>query len=66
MPKLKTNKSAAKRIKVTGSGKIKRAKTHRRHLLTSRTRKRKRHLRSSAILGKADHDRISLLIPNSF
>lgn len=46
MPKMKTNKGAAKRFRVTGSGAIKRGKSHRRHILTKKSTKRKRHLRS--------------------
>ena len=45
MPKMKTNSSAKKRFKVTGSGKIKRAHAYKRHILTKKTSKRKRQLR---------------------
>lgn len=50
MPKAKTNKSVAKRFRVTGTGKIKRNKANKRHLLSGRTTKRKRQLRRSEIL----------------
>ena len=50
MPKAKTNKSVAKRFRVTGTGKIKRNKANKRHLLAGRTSKRKRQLRRSEIL----------------
>jgi len=50
MPKAKTNKSVAKRFRVTGTGKIKRNKANKRHLLAGRTTKRKRQLRRSEIL----------------
>lgn len=50
MPKQKTNKSVKKRFRVTGTGKLKRAKANRRHLLAGRTTKRKRQLRKPAIL----------------
>lgn len=63
MPKLKTHKGAAKRFKVTKNGKIKRPKAYRGHLLSKKTSKRKRNLRKSAILTKADHKRIKQLIP---
>ena len=45
MPKMKTNSGAKKRFKVTGSGAIKRQKANRSHILTSKSRKRKRNLR---------------------
>ena len=48
MPKLKTNRGAAKRFRSTGKGKFKRAQSHRRHILTKKTTKRKRHLRADA------------------
>ncbi len=54
MPKMKTNRGAAKRFKVTGSGAIKRGKSHRRHILTKKSTKRKRQLRGPAQLCKAD------------
>ena len=49
MPKMKTNKSVKKRFRLTASGKVKRNKCNRRHLLSGRTSKRKRHLRQSVI-----------------
>jgi len=49
MPKQKTNKSVKKRFKITASGKIKRHKANKRHLLAGRTSKRKRQLRQAAI-----------------
>lgn len=63
MPKIKTHRGAAKRFKVTKNGKIKRAKAFKGHILTKKTSKRKRHLRKSAILTKADHKRIKKVIP---
>ena len=50
MPKQKTNKSLRKRVRVTGTGKIKRNKANKRHLLSGRTSKRKRQLRKGTIL----------------
>ncbi|HEY1378803.1 MAG TPA: 50S ribosomal protein L35 [Gemmataceae bacterium] len=50
MPKQKTNKSVRKRVRVTGTGKIKRNKANKRHLLSGRTSKRKRQLRRTEIL----------------
>jgi len=54
MPKIKTNRGAAKRFRKTGSGNFKRAQSHRRHILTKKSTKRKRHLRAPAYLHKAD------------
>ncbi|MBA1444231.1 MAG: 50S ribosomal protein L35 [endosymbiont of Escarpia spicata] len=54
MPKIKTNRGAAKRFKRTSSGSFKRNASHRRHILTKKSTKRKRHLRSPATLAKAD------------
>ena len=63
MPKLKTNRSAAKRFKKTGSGKIKRGKPLTRHILTKKTSKRKRHLRKSTLVHPSDMDRVGRMIP---
>ncbi|MCB1851080.1 MAG: 50S ribosomal protein L35 [Gammaproteobacteria bacterium] len=54
MPKIKTNRGAAKRFKVSGSGAIKRGQSHRRHILTKKTTKRKRQLRTPSQLHKVD------------
>ena len=53
MPKLKTNRGAAKRFKVSGSGRIKRAQANRRHILTKKTTKRKRHLRGTTDVARS-------------
>jgi len=58
MPKQKTRKAVAKRVKVTGTGKIKRTTAGRGHLLTGKSRKRKRQLRGGAMLAGADYKRI--------
>ena len=50
MPKIKTNRAAAKRFKVTGTGKLKRSKAYKRHILTKKTTKTKRNLRKAAIV----------------
>jgi large subunit ribosomal protein L35 len=50
MPKMKTHKGAAKRFKVTGSGKVKRYKAFKSHILTKKTSKRKRNLRQSGLI----------------
>ena len=49
MPKVKTNRSAAKRFKVTGTGKLKRNKAYKRHILTKKSTKNKRNLRHATI-----------------
>jgi large subunit ribosomal protein L35 len=63
MPKLKTNRGAAKRFKVTGSGKIKRNNSHRRHILTKKTTKRKREMRRGGLVSEADSAPVRRLIP---
>lgn len=63
MPKIKTNKGAAKRFSKTGSGKIKRNKAFTSHILTSKTTKRKRNLRQSTIMSPGDTRRMRVLIP---
>ena len=65
MPKIKTKKSAAKRFKVTGSGKVKRNKAGGRHLLTSKTGKRKKNLRKSGLVDKTQEDSIKKMLPYS-
>ncbi len=54
MPKMKTLGSAKKRYKITGTGAIKRQKAYRAHILTSKTRKRKRHLRQDTLVDSAN------------
>lgn len=56
--KMKTHRGAAKRMKLTGSGKLKRNKAYKSHILTKKTAKRKRGLRKSTILTSADTKRI--------
>ncbi|MCX5857294.1 MAG: 50S ribosomal protein L35 [Deltaproteobacteria bacterium] len=63
MPKIKTHRGAAKRFSLTGSGRVKRSKAYASHILTSKTTKRKRNLRKSAILDKSDERAIKRLIP---
>ncbi len=62
MKKRKTNKSAAKRFKVTGTGKIMRRRSHARHILTKKPRKRMRKLVSSALVSKADKKRVKKML----
>jgi large subunit ribosomal protein L35 len=54
MPKMKTRRGAAKRFKVTGSGRIKRNKANHRHMLTRRSNKVKRKMRQSGLVSRAD------------
>ena len=63
MPKLKTHSGAAKRFKKTGTGKVKRSHAFKRHILTSKTTKTKRHLRGGVILDAADEAKIKRMIP---
>jgi len=64
MPKIKTNRAAAKRFKRTGSGKFVFFKSHASHILTKKTTKRKRSLRQGNIINKNDVKEIKLLLPN--
>jgi large subunit ribosomal protein L35 len=62
MPKLKSHRGASKRFKRTGSGKIVRRHAFARHILTSKTRSRKRKLRQSTIVSKADGPKLSRML----
>ena len=62
MPKIKTKRAAAKRFKATGTGKLKRNKAYKSHILTKKTPKRKRGLRKSTILTHADQKRIKSVL----
>jgi len=63
MPKMKTHRGAAKRYTVTGSGRIKRAKAFKSHILTKKSTKRKRNLRKAAYICEAEAKTIKKLIP---
>ena len=63
MPKAKTHRGAAKRFKVTGGGKVKRGKAYARHILTKKTRKRKRNLRRSDLVSDGDMKRVAAMLP---
>lgn len=65
MPKMKTHRGAAKRFKVTGSGKIKKAKAFKSHILEKKSSKRKRNLRKAGIVAAADAKRFKNLLPYS-
>ena len=64
MPKIKTNRAAAKRFKKTGSGKFTFAKSHASHILTKKTTKRKRSLRKTRVIDKSNQKELRLLLPN--
>jgi large subunit ribosomal protein L35 len=58
MPKMKTNRGAAKRFKLTGTGKIMRVKAYKSHILTKKSAKRKRRLGEEIEVSKADYPRV--------
>jgi len=62
VPKKKTNRSAVKRFSRTGSGKLKRRQAHTTHLLTKKTRKRKRYLGRSDLVARSDAGRVTAMI----
>ena len=63
MPKMKTHRGAAKRFKKTATGKLKRGKAYRSHILTKKSPKRKRKLRRPCLVSKGDQSRIAQLLP---
>ncbi len=63
MPKMKSHSGAAKRFKRTGSGKLKRSKANKQHILTTKTTKRKRQLRKKDVVAEADVPRVERLLP---
>jgi large subunit ribosomal protein L35 len=64
MPKIKTHRGAAKRFKLTGSGKIKRNKAYRRHILTKKSPKRKRNMRQPGLVAANDVAAVRQMLPN--
>lgn len=62
MPKMKTKRALAKRVKVTGSGKLKRHSAYISHLSHNKSQKQKRHLRKASLVSKSDYKRIKYLI----
>ena len=64
MPKIKTNRGAAKRFKKSAGG-FKRAQSHRRHILTKKSTKRKRHLRSTQQIAAQDVAAVRKMLPYS-
>lgn len=63
MPKLKTHKGAAKRFRLTASGKVKRGHSHARHILTKKTAKRKRALDIDVMVADADEKLVKRMLP---
>ena len=63
MPKMKTKKSAAKRFKKTGTGKLVRNKAYKSHILTKKTTKKKRELRQSAIIDATNEKQMKRILP---
>ena len=63
MPKLKTKRSAAKRVRITGTGKLARAKGWKSHLLEWKPSKRRRKLRKQTLISPADTKRVRRLVP---
>ncbi len=63
MPKLKTNRGAAKRFKRTAGGGFKRIQSHARHILTKKSSKRKRHLRADAAIAEQDVKSVRQMLP---
>jgi large subunit ribosomal protein L35 len=62
MPKMKTNSSAKKRFKITGSGKIKRKHAYKSHILTKKSKKRKRHLAHAALVHKSNMPKVRAML----
>ena len=63
MPKLKTNRAAAKRFKKTGTGKLKRNKAYKRHILTKKTTKNKRNLRKAVMTDESNVKNMKKILP---
>ncbi len=63
MPKMKSNSGAKKRFKLTGTGRVKRNKAYRRHILTKKTSTQKRRLRSKALVDKTQEHQIKAMLP---
>ena len=64
MPKIKTNRGAAKRFRKTGKGKVKRSRAFGSHILTKKAPKRKRGLRGTVMMDQTDKKLIKRLMPN--
>lgn len=64
MPKMKTKKSLAKRVKRTGSGQLKRSQGYMNHFAHNKTKKQRRHLRKPALVSHSDYKRVKFLLVN--
>ena len=62
MPKMKSNRGAAKTFRKTASGKLKRSKAYKSHILTSKSRKRKRNLRKSTLVSESETKKVSIMV----
>ena len=65
MPKMKSNRGAAKRFRKTGSGKLARMRAYKSHILTKKNRKRKRRLRTGTLASDADVKRVRRMLPGT-
>ncbi len=65
MPKMKSNRGAAKRFRRTGRGKLTRMRAYKSHILTKKNRKRKRRLRTGTLASQADVSRVRRMLPGS-
>ena len=63
MPKMKTSRAAAKRFKLTGTGKLKRAKAYKSHILTKKSTRRKRNLRQAAMTDATNVNNMKKILP---
>ena len=63
MPKMKTSRAAAKRFKLTGTGKLKRNKAYKRHILTKKSKKTKRNLRKAAMIDQSNVKQMKKILP---
>ena len=63
MPKMKTKRAAKKRLRKTASGKLKRNRGWKRHMLEAKSPKRRRHLRSATLIDRADEPTMKKLVP---
>lgn len=63
MPKMKTNRGAAKRFRATGSGQIRRSKAYSSHILTKKSTKRKRNLRKATLIAEVDVPAVRRMLP---
>ena len=63
MPKMQSNSGAKKRFKITGSGKVKRNRANKRHILTKKGAKRKRNLRGTSLVDKTQEHQIKAMLP---